>query len=174
MQRIGDTGFELPLEVPVSGCFIFCMHQHGPNARNVGRSGRANQSVFEQGTTQTHALVRVVNCKPGQEHDWHRVLGHTLDDTGCCNAGFHAANGKTVETYDVPGTTCDIGLGAVGFLIAKGKTLQVDVQRRLATIKCVQAIGRRQLANRFVGSCNQPSNPGSLSSCFNLGLALTG
>ena len=87
------------------------------------RSSRANQSVLEQGTTETHALVPGVNCKPGQEHDWHWVLGHTLDNTGRCNAGFHAANGKTVETYDVLGTTCDIGLSAVGLLVAQGKTL---------------------------------------------------
>lgn len=102
------------------------------------------------------------------------MLGHTLDDSGCCNAGFYAADGKTVETYDALVTACDIGLGAVGVLIDQGKTLQVDVQSRLFTIKIVHTIGRNELANGFINSRNQPSNPGSLRSFFNLGLALTG
>jgi hypothetical protein len=54
-------------------------------------------------------------------------LGIPFDDTGRCNVRLHAADSETIEAHDVLGTTCDIGLGAVGILIAQSKTLQVDV-----------------------------------------------
>ena len=82
--RVSWARLETPVQIPVAGGIIPGMHQDSSNTSNIGSLNGSQQSVLEQGTTKSGALMFTVNCKPGQNHDRDRMPSQTLyDATGC-------------------------------------------------------------------------------------------
>ena len=174
MKWIGRARFELPVEIPLPGCFILGVDEQRADACNISRLRCAQQCILEQCFSKPCALVLKVHGKPGQNHHRYRVLWNAFGHTRCRIGWLNAANRQAVETNDRAGTTTHVGLRAVGFLVDKRKALQKLVKCALATIKGLNGVRTGQFANWLVILRIQPSSPGSDKSFLSLGLALTG
>lgn len=66
--RVSGARLETPVQIPVTGGVILGMYQDRSNTSNIGSLNGSQQSILEQGTAKSGALMFTVNCKPSQNH----------------------------------------------------------------------------------------------------------
>ena len=174
VKRIAGTGFELPVQIPLTRRFIFCVNQQRADACNVGGLGGAQQGVPEQSPPKTFSLMGLIHCQPRQHHDRHGMTRQAFQNPQSRIGWLGAAHCETVKTGNLPLRAAHVGLRAIGLPAGQCKPLKKLIERGVATVKAISVIASGKLADLTVNGRIQPSTPGCVSNFLSRGLDLTG
>ena len=123
------------------------MDQQAADTGDVGGLCGTQQRILEQGLAQSFALMLLVHCEPGQDHDRYRMTCQPLHYSLRRGLRIDDADRQAVEADHHIIMAANVGLRAVGLLVDERVALQELVQRSLAAVKSIDLIRCSELAN---------------------------
>ena len=89
---VGRAGLEIETLVPGSRFIILGMNEKSPNAGDVCGLRGSQKSILEQSFAKTASVLRLMNGKARQEHDWNGMLGEASSNPSGRVFVFNSAN----------------------------------------------------------------------------------
>lgn len=140
MERVCGAGFEFQSFVPSPCLLVLGMDKEGSDANNFCSGGGSEQSILDERLANASPLLRSVNSQTGKQHHGDRMPGQPLAHPDRRFGVLHRSSGKAVKGDHRRFPADDIGSGAVGALICKGKSLQKVIERLLPALEGVNFV----------------------------------